>query len=124
LTGQLRWRFSALALLCCGGLALHLFLSILGWGRGVSRGSVHSAGRRVLSISGTAATDGLTGVTRRGSCAGVLSRLAASIAWTCLCCCNAQNYRGASGEDVLFFDHLTLLGSIIPRAASWAPLED
>jgi len=76
--------------------------------------SAQSAGRRVLSISGTAATDGLTGVTRRGSCASVLSRLAARIAWTCVCCCNAQNYRGASGEDVLFFDHVPLLGSILP----------
>jgi hypothetical protein len=89
LIGHLLGRLSALALLCCRRLALHLFLSILGRRRRVSRRAVHSAGRRVLSICRTGRADGLTGVTRRGARTGVLGGLAASITRTCLCCCNA-----------------------------------
>jgi hypothetical protein len=44
---------------------LHLFLSILGRRRRISRHAIHSAGWRVFSICRTGRADGLTGVTRR-----------------------------------------------------------
>jgi hypothetical protein len=103
LIGHLCWRLGPLGLLCGGGLALLLSLSILRRCGFFSCHAVHRFGRRVLiGFCRTSASRRLTGVAGRGARASVL---AAGVAGTGVCGTNAKNDCGKACEDDLFCNH-------------------
>jgi hypothetical protein len=95
-------RLGALGLLCGGGLALLLPLSILRWCRFFSCHTVHRFGRWMLIDFCRTSASRLAGVAGRGAGASILT---AGVAGTGVCGTNAQHDCGKACETDLFRNH-------------------